>query len=310
MNSLPRAELVRGIDVSQVSLGTGSLGEFFGPLPEPDAIALVHACLDRGINFIDTSPYYGSAEERLGKALRGRRNQVYLCTKAGRYGDDDFDYSDAGLRASVERSLQLLGTDYLDMLLLHDIEFVDLGSIIDTSIPTLQALRAEGKVRAIGVSGYPLATMRRILSEAEIDVMLSYAHGTLLDDSIRELQPQAADSGVGLINAASIMMGLLTTGGARADSDHRAGAAVKAAAARMNALCRDAGVDLAFIANQYAIQRSGCATTLIGTGRVSNIDAAIDAALTPIDDELLASLLALRPPVQQRQWRSGLEVNN
>lgn len=311
MTWLPRAELGRtGLQVSQVSLGTGSLGEFFGPLPEPDALALVHACLDRGINFIDTSPYYGSAEERLGKALRGRRSDAYLCTKAGRYGDHDFDYSPAGLRASLERSLRLLQTDHVDILLLHDIEFVDLGPILDESIPALQALKAQGKVRAIGVSGYPLATMRRILSEAEIDVVLTYAHGTLLDNSIGTLQPLATGAGVGLINAASIAMGLLTPGGAREDSDHRAGAATKAAAARMNALCREAGVDLAFVANQYSIQRSGCPTTLIGTGRVRNIDAAIAAALSPIDEDLLAALLAHRPRPGERQWCSGKEENN
>ncbi|MFV0427048.1 MAG: aldo/keto reductase [Beutenbergiaceae bacterium] len=310
--TLPRAVLGNtGMQVSQVSLGTGSLGEFFGPLPEPDAIALVHASLDRGINFIDTSPYYGSAEERLGRALVGRRDQVYLCSKAGRYGDHDFDYTPAGIRHSVERSLRLLGTDYLDIALLHDIEFVDLGPIIAQSIPTLRQLKAEGKVRAIGVSGYPLATMRRIINESAVDVVLTYAHGTLLDDSIRsELAPVAAQHGVGLINAASIAMGLITPTGARADSDHRAGTPVKQAAARMNALCQQAGVDLAFVANQYSIQRSGCPTTLIGTGRLRNIESAIEAALTPIDESLLQALLAERPPLDQRQWSSGLEENN
>ena len=81
-----------------------------------EAIAVVHEAIDLGITFVDTSVYYGSAEERLGKALVGRRDQVVVGTKAGRFGYADFDFSPVQIRQSLEHSLRLLRTEYVDIL--------------------------------------------------------------------------------------------------------------------------------------------------------------------------------------------------
>ncbi|WP_297102303.1 aldo/keto reductase [Tessaracoccus sp.] len=310
--SLTREPLGRtGMEVSRVGFGTGSIGGFYGEMDDKRAAEIVERVLELGINYIDTSTYYGEAERRLGKALAGHRDDIYLATKAGRYGDDDFDFSPNALRASLERSLGLLHTDYVDVFMLHDIEFVPQEEIFAESLDTLRALKSEGKCRAIGISGYPMKTMSRAVSEAEVDVVLTYAHGTLLDDSITStLGPLADEHGVGLINAASLVMGLLTPNGARADSAHRASAEAKRAAERMSQICRVHGADLAFVANQYSIQQSGCVMTMIGAGSERHIEEAIVAASTPIDEALLTELLAVRPPVESRQWLSGLEENN
>jgi len=297
--------------VSPLGFGTAPLGELFGPLDEADALKIVHEAIDMGINFIDTSPYYGSAEERLGKALEGRRSEVILGTKAGRYGPDDFDFSPARLRRSVERSLQLLRTDYVDILQLHDIEFVSLGPLFDDSYAELVSLRNEGKCRYIGMTGYPSAAMAKAMQETQLDVLLTYSHATLLDDTLeRELAPIAADNGVGLINAAAVALGLLTPQGTNIGSDHPAHPIIRKAAAAMVAHAAGRGADVAFVASQYAIQRSGCATTLIGTGRISHLRSAVEATETAIDESLLQELLALRPTVKERTWTSGLEENN
>ena len=112
------------LDVSKLGFGTAPLGERFGPVEEAAAIAVVHEALDLGITFFDTAASYGSAEERLGKALVGRRDEVVVGTKAGRYGFDDFDFSPARIRRNAEHSLRLLKTDYVDILQLHNIEFI------------------------------------------------------------------------------------------------------------------------------------------------------------------------------------------
>ncbi|MFJ4172093.1 aldo/keto reductase [Paenarthrobacter sp. NPDC089714] len=297
--------------VSPLAFGTGPLGELFGPLTETDALKVVHDAIDLGINFIDTSPYYDSAEERLGKALVGRRSEVVLGTKAGRYGVDDFDFSPARLRRSVENSLQLLRTDYVDILQLHDIEFVPLGPLFEDSYAELVKLRDEGKCRYIGMTGYPAATMARAMQETQLDVLLTYSHATLLDDTLeRELAPIAAEQGVGLINAAAVALGLLTPHGSSIGSGHPATGPVRDAAAKMVAHAASRGADIAFIANQYAIQRSGCATTLIGTGKISHLRSAVNAIETEIDEQLLQELLELRPSVEERTWTSGLDENN
>lgn len=299
------------LEISQVSFGTSPLGEMFGPLDEEAAIRLVHEAIDLGVNFIDTSRFYESAEERLGKALAGKRDRVVVGTKTGRFGAEQFDFSAVGVRSGVEESLRLLGTDYVDILQLHDVEFASLEQVLGEGYAELLRLRDEGKCRYVGMTGYPVATMRRVMSEVELDVLLTYAKGTLLDDSIRQvLVPLAEERRVGLINAAAVSLGLLTSGSRTFGSDHPATRPIREAAVRMVELCHAHGVDPAFIANQYAIQRSGCATTLIGTANSAHLRAAIDAASTPIDEDLLAALIALRPPLASRQWRSGLPENN
>jgi len=300
-----------GLTVSQLAFGTAPLGGLFGPVEERDAIALVHEALDLGITFVDTSPYYGSAEERLGRALAGRRDDVVLATKAGRYGPADFDFTPDRLRRSVEQSLRLLRTDHVDILQLHDVEFVPLGPVLEDSVAALASMRDEGLCRYVGVTGYPVATMSRALREADLDVLLTYAHDTLLDDSLQDqLAPLAAERGVGLINAAAVALGLLTPHGSSMGADHPAGPVIRDAARAMVELCAGRGVDVAFVANQYAVQRSGCATTLIGTGRSQHLRAAVAAVESPVDEALLAELVALRPPPGERSWSSGLAENN
>jgi len=301
-----------GLQVSQVSFGTGSLGEMFGPLDESDALRLVDEVLDAGINFIDTSPYYGSAEQRLGKALTPeKRDKVILATKAGRYGFDDFDFSPRRVREGLEHSLRLLGTDYVDVLQFHDIEFAPLEHTLTDYVGELLKLKEEGKCRFVGMTGYPLPTFTRVLRETDVDVILTYAKGTLLDDSIRtELLPIAQEQGVGLINAAAVALGLLTPGGSKIEIDPPWPQHVAEAASRMVALAEERGIDISFLANQYAFQRSGAATTVVGVGKSRHLQSAVRAAESPIDDGLVEEFLALRPPAGQRQWRIGLPENN
>ncbi|MFB2579787.1 aldo/keto reductase [Herbiconiux sp. P15] len=301
-----------GLDISRVSFGTAPLGQLFGPVPLEDGVAAVHAAIDAGITFFDSSPYYGDAEERLGIALKGRRDSVVVGTKAGRNPGEVFDFSAAAIRRSVEESLRRLQTDHLDVLQLHDVEFVDLDPVLSEGYATLVALRDEGKCRAIGMTGYSLAAARRVITETECDVVLNFGHGTLLDNSIADdLADLAAERGVALMNAAAVALGLLTPAITRlADAGHMAPDAVVEAALRMSEVCREAGGDIAFLANQYAIQRSGAITTVIGTTKLPHLQQAIDAASAPIDEELLAAVLACRPDTAANQWDLGLPENS
>ena len=299
------------LEVSRLGFGTAPLGQLFGPLDQFAAIAVVHQALDLGITFFDTAAYYGNAEERLGKALLGRRDRVVLGTKAGRYRFNDFDFSPGRIRRSVENSLRLLKTDYVDILQFHDIEFAPLGPVFEDSYAELRAMRDAGLCRYIGMTGYPAPVMNAAMTKTELDVCLTYAHATLLDDTLeREIAPVAADQGVGLINAAAVALGLLTPAGSSIKVDHPATPAIRAAASRMVSLCAQRGVDIAFVANQYSLQRSGCATTLIGTRKSHHLRSALEALEEPLDEQLLADLLAMRPPLGERTWPSGLPENS
>lgn len=160
-----------GIHVSVLGLGTVKLGRNRGvKYPTRDELPtdvqideLLCSAEELGVNVLDTAPAYGSSEARLGQALArvaGRsgsrnRDRWVLITKAGEAFDGErshFDFAPAALRASVERSLKLLGTERLDVVLLHSDGVIELDPRRDEAMGALQELRTAGKVRAVGAS--------------------------------------------------------------------------------------------------------------------------------------------------------------
>src|SRR5258708_13526462 len=144
-----------GLQLPILSFGASSLGQEFRPVTLNDALASVRAALDCGLNFIDTSPFYGRG---MSEVLRGvalsdiPRESYFLCSKLGRYDLQHFDFSAKRVAESVDVSLHRLGTDHLDICLCHDIEFVPMQQIIDETLPALRKAQQAGKVRYIGFS--------------------------------------------------------------------------------------------------------------------------------------------------------------
>lgn len=151
------------IEVSQLGLGTVKLGRNEGVkypqgfmLPDDKAAdQLIGTAADLGINLIDTAPAYGSSEERLGKLLRERRKQWVICSKVGEEFSDGlstFDFSEAHTRSSIDRSLQRLRTDFIDIVLVHS-DGNDRAIIEESGIlSTLADIRKQGKIRSFGMS--------------------------------------------------------------------------------------------------------------------------------------------------------------
>src|SRR5882724_2759137 len=161
-----------GLHVPILSFGASSLGQEFRSVTLDEALKSVRVALDCGLNFIDTSPFYGRgmSEVLLGIALRDLpRDSYLLCTKLGRYDLAHFDFSAKRVAESVDVSLHRLGTDHLDIVLCHDIEFVEMQQIIDETIPALRRAQQHGKVRFVGFSGYPMKIFPFILDQARVD---------------------------------------------------------------------------------------------------------------------------------------------
>src|SRR5437867_3919336 len=148
-----------GLQLPILSFGASSLGQEFRRVKLDEALQSVRVAMECGLNFIDTSPFYGRgmSEVLLGIALRGVPRESYtLCTKLGRYDLQHFDFSAKRVAESVDVSLHRLGTDHLDIVLCHDIEFVPMQQIVDETIPALRKAQRTGKVRYVGFSGYPM----------------------------------------------------------------------------------------------------------------------------------------------------------
>ncbi|WP_373231141.1 aldo/keto reductase [Cohnella sp.] len=295
-----------GLDVSILSFGASSLGSVFRETNEEEGRRTVHAAIDSGINYIDVSPYYGltKAEAALGKAIREiPRDKFLLSTKAGRYGVDDFDFSKKRIVDSVEESLARLNTDYIDILYLHDIEFVSSDTILEEAIPTLQLLKEQGKIRFTGICGLPIQLFETVLPRAEVDAIISYCHYSLNDTALLGLLPLLESQNIGLVNASPLSMGLLSTRGT--PEWHLASAELKATCKRAAEHCASKGQDIAKLAVQYSTASERIPTTLVSTANPDNIRNNALWTDEPMDEELLQEVLDILAPVHNQSWVSG-----
>lgn len=303
-----------GIELPILSFGASSLGAEFRSISLDEAMLSTRTALDLGMNFIDTSPFYGRgmSEIMLGLGLKGiPRNSYLLGTKLGRYSDIHFDFSAKRVAESVHVSLQRLGTDYLDVLLLHDVEFVPLSQIWEETLPAVLKLKEQGKVRAVGFSCYPLKTFHAVLDQVEndIDCVLSYNRYTLQNTTFEEdLLPRLAAKNIGAMNAGPFSARLLTN--AELPEWLKEPEDVKAAARAAAKLCADRGVDIAKLALQFSCEHPGLATTVAGSANPNNIRKWAEWLDQPIDRDLLAEVLAIFAPVKNSGHIEGLPENN
>lgn len=212
---------------------------------------------------------------------------------------------------SVHVSLKRLGTDYLDVLLLHDVEFVPLEQIWQETLPAVLELKKQGKVRAVGFSCYPLKTFNTVLDHVEdhIDCVLSYNRYTLQNTTyVDELLPRLIAKKIGAINAGPFSARLLTN--SELPAWLKEPEPVKAAARAAAKLCADRGVDIAQLALQFSCENPYLTTTIAGSANPANIRKWSEWLEEPIDRELLAEVLALFVPVKNLGHLEGLPENN
>lgn len=301
-----------GIHLPVLSFGASSLGQEFRPVQLDDALNSVHTALDLGLSFLDTSPFYGRgmSEVLLGIALRGKpRDSYQLCTKLGRYSLSHFDFSAKRVEESVHVSLHRLGTDHLDVLLLHDVEFVPLPQIWEETLPAAMKLKAEGKVRAVGFSCYPMKTFHRVLDHFDVDCILSYNQYTLQNTRLADdLIPRLKSQGTGVINAGPFSARLLTQ--AKLPDWLKEPEEVKAAARRAAALCAAENVDIAQLAIQFSCENPDITTTVAGSANPANIRKWAEWLAKPIPRDLLDAVIQTFAPVHNIGHTEGLPENN
>ncbi|MBO0916410.1 aldo/keto reductase, partial [Streptomyces laculatispora] len=207
------------VEVTELSFGAAAIGNLFSAVEPERATAAVDAAWDEGIRYFDTAPHYGLglSERRLGEALRARpRDSYVLSTKVGRVLDPlpdggpeqseglsegfavrathrrRWDFSAAGVRRSIEDSLQRLGLDRIDIAYLHDPDD-HAEAAFHEAYPELEKLRAEGVIGAIGAGMNQTAMLTRFVRDTDADVVLCAGRYTLLDQSaLTDLLPAAA----------------------------------------------------------------------------------------------------------------------
>jgi aryl-alcohol dehydrogenase-like predicted oxidoreductase len=292
-----------GLRVSALALGTVELGLEYGiALPgeaarpsEAEGVRLVHAALDAGITLIDTARAYGTSEEVLGAALRGRRHQVVLATKVRTQElDGTTPTGDAlrrTMRASLEASLRALRTEYVDLWQIHNVDEALLAEREAVAAAFDEARRA-GLVRAVGGSTYGAEAPLAALEAGLFDVLqVTYS---VLDQRLEErVFPAAAAHDVGLVVRSVLLKGALT---ARGDylPEHLAPLRDRSRAFRALVAARGGGLTPVQGAIAFALGHPQIGSTLVGVRNQDELHEALGALSRPLGAELRADLAALR----------------
>ena len=280
------------------------------------------SALDAGITFFDTADMYsnGASEVVTGTHLTAmaRRDEVVIATKvfyafgpgqaipgAGVARPNQSGLGRKHILAACDDSLRRLGTDYIDLYQIHRWDPV---VPIDETLEALNDLVRVGKVRFIGVSGYPMNLFRYILDRTDLDVVLSYNHYTLQNTMFGDLVPYLKQKNVGIMNAAPFSARLLTN--APLPKWHKATPEVRDCARRAAEHCQKHGVDIAQLALQYSIANEDLTTCIVGSANPENVRNWVRWSEQPLDRELLDEVLTILRPIHNWFYIEGRPENN
>jgi L-galactose dehydrogenase len=310
---IPKRKLgLTDLELPILSFGASSLGAEFRSVSLDEVFESIHVALELGMNFIDTSPYYGRgmSEVLLGIALRDiPRSDYLLCTKLGRFDVNHFDFSARRVAESIDVSLHRLRTDHLDIVLCHDIEFVPLNQIIEETLPALRQAQKAGKIRYVGISGYPMKIFKSVAQQAPLDCILSYNQYTLQNTRlVDEVLPLMKEKGIGVMNAGPFSARLLTN--ADLPAWHRDSVEVQSVAKKAAEYCQQRGENIAKLAVQFSCAHPELATTISGSANPNNIRQWAQWLASPVDHQLVNEVLQILKPVHNISHLEGLPENN
>ncbi len=293
MSTIPTRTLGRThLELSSLGFGGAPLGDLFEEVPEDRAQATLRAAWDAGIRYYDTSPFYGygKSEHRLGYFLRRQRRQDFaLSTKVGRVFkatrnldtfdsggwvgglpfEFSFDYSYDGIMRSWEDSLQRMGLNSVELLLIHDLDsfFHDseqrfsahLNQLITSGWRALEELRSQGLVKGVGAGLNRMGAMPRLLDAVDLDFCIVAMPYTLLDQAVLDEEfPLCQERDVRIVIGAVFASGILVNGpveGARY-AYAPASEEILEKTRRIAAVCKRHGVPLPAAAMQFPLAHS------------------------------------------------------
>jgi aryl-alcohol dehydrogenase-like predicted oxidoreductase len=210
---MKKRTLGNSLEVSAIGLGCMGMSEFYGTGDDAQSIVTIHRALDLGCNFLDTADMYGpfKNEELVGRAIRGRRDQVVLATKFGNMRGDDGAYLGINgkpdyVRTACEDSLKRLGVDHIDLYYQHR---VDRTTPIEETVGAMAELVKAGKVRYIGLSEAAPATIRRAHAVHPITA-LQTEYSLWSRDPEDEILPVVRELGIGFVSYSPIGRGFLS----------------------------------------------------------------------------------------------------
>jgi aryl-alcohol dehydrogenase-like predicted oxidoreductase len=221
---------------------------------------------------------------------------------------EKFDFSAERVTRSVDESLQRMGLEYLDIIQCHDIEFGSLDQVVYESLPALRKLQQQGKVRFIGVTGFPLKIFKYLLDRADLDCMLSYCHYSLNNTSLLGIIPYLKANGVGIMSASPFSERLLTR--QPLPDWHHAPPILREYCGKAVQLCDRRGIDIASLAIHFCVENPDITTTVAGTANPANMANILKWIEQSPDRELLEDVQQVLAPVGNILWPVGRPENS
>jgi len=198
--------------------------------------------------------------------------------------------------------------DHLDLCLCHDLEFVEMSQIVNETLPALRKIQQQGKVRFVGVSGYPMKMFKYILANAPIDVLLSYNHYTLQNTMLESVIPLAKAKGTGVMNAAPFSARLLSN--APLPAWHKATPLVRETAKKAAEHCAARGSDIAKLAVQFSIRNPDISTCFAGSASPERVAQWAKWVDEPVDGALMREVQEILAPIKDWFYIEGRPENN
>lgn len=301
----------QGPEVSAIGLGCMGMTIRYGELNDEESIATIRHALDAGVDLVNTADAYGQGrnEELVGRAIRGRRDEVVLTTKFGNIRNPDGSSAVNGrpayVREACEASLRRLGTDRIDLYCLHR---VDPATPIEDTVGALADLVAEGKVRHIGLSEAGAQTLRRAHAVHPL-ACLETEYSLWSRDVEAEILPACRQLGIGFVAYAPLGRGFLTgairKAGDLIEADRRRAhprfsddniAHNLASIEILEGVARDAGASPAQVALAWLLHQGTDIVPIPGTKRRNWLDANIEAVDLALDAGALTRLAETFPP--------------
>lgn len=312
--TIPRRTLGTGpvaLDVSALGLGCMGMSEFYGPANEAEATRTIHRALDLGVTLLDTADMYGpfTNERLVGRAVRGRRDEVQLATKFGNERTPDGSWVGINgrpeyVRAACDASLARLGVDHIDLYYQHR---VDPTVPIEETVGAMKGLVDAGKVRFLGLSEAGASTIRRAHAVHPVTALQS-EYSLFTRDLEAEILPTLRELGIGLVPYSPLGRGMLTgalSAGAVDAGDFRAvryprfmGAARDAnltLAEALVELAEQKGCTAAQLALAWVLAKGPDVVPIPGTKRVRYLEENVGALDVALDAQDLAAIEAAVP---------------
>ena len=304
-----------GLRVSEMIFGGAPIGGLYAPVDDNQAAAALEAAWTAGIRAFDTAPHYGAglSEQRIGRFLAGRpREEFVLSTKVGRRlvpatgdvdGEEGFygtprltrvrDYSRDGTLAALEGSLRRLGTDHIDIALIHDPDDCAQDAL-DGAYTALDQLRREGTVRAVGIGMNQAPLLEWLVERADLDCVLVAGRYSLLDTSAAEsLLPSCQRRGVAVLAAGAFNSGILADPRPGATYDYApAPANLLDRAQRIRAVCARYGVPIGAAAIRFVLRHPAVTAVVVGARNAVEVMEDVSYLTTAVPADLFGELAA------------------